>query len=303
MSKFIKKCFWFFGLLILLNILYVMVLLLFNHNFRKSYDISNFKNQNFDVLVFGNSMALDGFDADFITKKGIKTYNMAVAGSHISNSLLLLEHYLKNNSKPKMIIIGLSSAIGRGYLNTTALKNPETTFFYEPSIKDNLVNPPLLNFQWLAIDMLKIMISKEHRNATTVLGQWRSEKTIADLTNYKNPKFPKNDYSNHNLSKIISLCDANNIKIVLIEFPASNSKRNSLPFEYQVTFKNKSIKTVYNLNNKDITNTIINSNKDWLAPDHLNTFGAKKVTNYLYYKVIKKEFLIKMGGFKENLLF
>ena len=290
MIKFIKKCFLFLALLLLLNILYLVLLLNFSSNFKKVYDISNFKNQNYEVLVFGNSMALDGIDAEFISAKGMKTYNMAIAGSHVSNSLLLLENYLKYNAKPKMIIIGLSSCIGRGYLNTVAFENPEVTFFYKPSIKNNLTNPPLLNFQWLAVDMFKILISKDHRNATSVSGQWRTKKTIPDNSVYDDSKTFFIDYSNHHLSKIIALCESNGIKVVITEMPGSNSHRNSLPFERPILFKNGIIKTVYNLNNFSLSSGIIDPQKDWLAADHLNLFGAKKITNYLFNNVVKNEF-------------
>jgi hypothetical protein len=300
MSKFIRKCFWFLGLLFLLNILYLGLLLGCSPNFKKTHEISNFQKQNYDVLVFGNSMALDGIDANYMTERGIKTYNMAIAGSHVSNSLLLLENYLKFNIKPQMIVIGLSSSIGRGYLNPVAFKNPEVTFFYEPSLKDNITNPPLLNFQWLAVDMFKILISKEHRNAITVLGQWRTKKIIPDNSVYSNPKMPKLNYSNSYLSKIITLCDAKGIKVVLIELPGSNVNRNSLPFEYKVSLKNNSIKTVYNLNNYDISNSIIDSNNDWLAPDHLNVFGGKKMTSYLYENILKKAFSIHYNPKQNN---
>ncbi|WP_293870205.1 hypothetical protein, partial [Flavobacterium sp.] len=237
-----------------------------------------------------NSMALDGIDAEYISSKGMKTFNMAIAGSHVSNSLLLLENYLKYNTKPKMIIIGLSSCIGRGYLNPVAFENPEVTFFYKPSIKNNLINPPLLNFQWLAVDMFKILISKDHRNATSVSGQWRTKKTIPDNSVYTNPKTFTVDYSNQYLSKIIALCESNRIKVVITEMPGSNFHRNALPFQRPILFQKNTIKTVYNLNNYVVSSAIIDAQKDWLATDHLNSYGARKITDYLFNSVIKKEF-------------
>jgi hypothetical protein len=289
MTKFIKKCFWFLALLLLMNMLYLGLLLNNSPSFKKVYNVSNFQNQNYEILVLGNSMALDGIDAGYLASKGIKTYNMAIAGSHVSNSLLLLEDYLKHNAKPKMVMIGLSSSIGRGYLNPVAYKNPEVTFFYEPSLKENVINPPLLNFQWLAVDMFKILVSKEHRNAAMVLGQWKTKRMIPDYSVYINPKIPKLNYTNPYLEKIISICEAKGINVILTELPASNSNRNSLPFEYQVSFKNGKVETVYNLNNYDLSKRIIDPNKDWLAPDHLNEYGGKKITDYLYQNVLKKE--------------
>ena len=121
-------------------------------------------------------MALDGIDAEYLSKHGINSYNLALAGDHVSTSAMILDNYLKNNNKPKAVMIGLSSAIGRGYLNKVPFKNPEVEFFYNPDLISNIKNPPLLNFQWLAVDMLKILISKEHRNAELVNGQWKTKR-------------------------------------------------------------------------------------------------------------------------------
>ena len=136
--------------------------------------------------------------------------------------------------------------------------------------------------------MLKIIISKEHRNAELVRGQWKTKKIIADNSIFKDKVHPKTVYTNQYLLKIIEKCESLGIKVVLIELPGSNSNRNSLPFEYSVEIGNNN-QTVYNLNNYEISSTIINSSADWLAPDHLNENGAKKVTNYLLEHVIYRQ--------------
>ena len=87
MSNFFKKCFWFLAIVVVLNLLYLLVLLFFSPGFNKIYEISNFKNQNFETIVLGNSMALDGIDSDYLSKNGMSTYNLSVAGDHISTSL------------------------------------------------------------------------------------------------------------------------------------------------------------------------------------------------------------------------
>lgn len=287
MSTFLKKCLWFLALVVVLNMLYLVLLLSFSPAFKKTYEISTFKNKNYDLLILGNSMALDGIDADYLSKHGVNSFNLALAGDHISTSQMILEDYLKNNAKPKMVMIGLSSAIGRGYLNKVPFKNPEVEFFYNPDLVSNIKNPPLLNFQWLAVDMLKIIISKEHRNAELVRGQWKTKKVIADNSTFNEKPQPNIDYSDFYLSKIVEQCESQGIKVLIVELPGSKSNSNDLPFQYTIKLANNTKKTIYNLNNHIISSGIINPSTDWLSADHLNQTGAEKVTEYLLKKVIK----------------
>ncbi len=289
MSNFFKKCFWFLAIVVVINVIYLLVLLCFSPGFKKIYEISNFKNQNFETIVLGNSMALDGIDSDYLSKNGMSTYNLSVAGDHVSTSLFLLEDYLKNNSKPKTIVVGLSSAIGKSYLNPVPFTNPEVEFFYHPNWISNCTNPPLFNFQWLAVDLLKILISKDHRNAKMILGQWKTQKVIPDTSVFKSATATTIDYQDAYLLKIIQLCESHGIQVILVELPGSNSNRNSLPFQYTITLKNQSTGVVYNLNNNEVSSSILDPATDWLAPDHLNQKGGMKITEFLLKNVLQKE--------------
>ena len=263
--------------------------MVFSPGLKKIYDISQFENQQFETIILGNSMALDALDAEYLTKNGMSTYNLSVAGDHVSTSLLLLEEYLKKNQKPKMVVVGLSSVIGKSYLNPVAFTNPEVDFFYHPNLWHNITNPPLLNFQWLAVDLLKIMLSKDHRNATMALGQWKTKKVIPDQArlNYSNNTLF--NYDDPYLARIIALCEEQNIKVVLVELPGSKDKRNALPFDMQYKLNNKKLVTIYNLNNYEVSESIIDPSKDWLAADHLNQFGGEKITAFLFKEVFQKQ--------------
>jgi hypothetical protein len=289
MSNFFKKCFWFLAIIVALNVLYLLILLCFSPGFKKIHEISNFKNQNFETLVLGNSMALDGIDADYLSKNAMSTYNLSVAGDHISTSLFILEDYLKKNKKPKTVVIGLSSAIGRSFLNPVPFTNPEVEFFYHPNWLSNVTNPPLFNFQWLAVDLIKILISKDHRNAKMILGQWKTQKVIADTSVFKNANATAIDYNDPFLLQIIQLCESQGIQVILTELPGSNSNRNNLLFQYAITLKNQSTRVVYNLNNYKVSSAILNPATDWLAPDHLNQNGGMKITEFLLKNVLQKE--------------
>ena len=289
MKQFFRKLFWFLGIVVVLNLLYLLLLLSFSPGFKKIHEISKFENKSFDVIVLGNSMALDGIDAEYLTKNGLSTYNLSVAGNHVSTSLFLLEDYINKNKKPKMVVVGLSSAIGKSYLNPVPFTNPEVEFFYHPKLISNVTNPPMLNFQWLAVDLLKIILSKDHREATMVLGQWKTKKVIPDGSAYKNTSSKSIDYRDPYLLEIIALCQKQGVKPIVIELPGSNGNQNSLPLNYLVKLKNGATQQVHNLNNNAVASKIINPATDWLAQDHLNQNGGTKITTYLLDQVLSKE--------------
>lgn len=286
MKKFLLKFFYFLAVAVLLNVLYVLVLLAFSPGFHKVYETVNFKNKDYDIIVLGNSMALDGIDAGYLSENGLSTYNLAIAGDHISTSVKLFRDYLKENKKPKQVVVGLSSAIGKSYLNPVPFENPEVEFFYNPSLYQNIINPPLLNFQWLAVDLFKIIISNDHRNATMVLGQWRTQKVIPDHSQFKASEIKMIDYRDPFLQELADLCKQEQIQLVLTELPGSKAKQNQLPYVYQARLKDDSQITVYNLNNHEVASRLLDDSKDWLAQDHLNQHGGRKVTTFLLHHIL-----------------
>lgn len=290
MKKFLKNILIFSTIIIVVNCIYLFILLNYSLGFKKVYEMSKFKNKEYELIVLGNSMALDGIDSKYISERGIKTYTSALAGNHISTNLFLLQNYLQNNHKPKMVLIGMSSAVGKSYLNPVPFDNPEVDFFYKSNLWDNIKDPPLLNFQWLAIDMVKVMISKEHRNATMENGQWRTRKIVPDNSHFNPEREDPDGYDNPYLQKIVYLCEKNNIKLIFVEMTGSVMSQNSVPFEKVVAIsKTQNIK-IYNLNNHQIASSIIDPQTDFLSANHLNVFGAKKETKFLFETVIQPNF-------------
>jgi hypothetical protein len=136
---------------------------------------------------------------------------------------------------------------------------------------------------------MKIVISKDHRNAKMIEGQWRTEKVIPDSSVFNPSKQKTIDYSNPYLSKLITICKDKNINVILVEMTGSNASRNNLPFNYEVQLADKSKAKIYNLNSFEIGNTIVNFKTDWLSPDHLNLHGAIKETEYIYNEILIKQ--------------
>ena len=288
MKKYLQKCALALLILVVINVIAFVVLLKVNPMIKKVYESANFKNKKYDLLVFGNSMTVDGIDCEYLTQKGIDSYNLATNGSHMCSSLLQLKKYLKHNQKPKAIIIGLPSATGQSLLNKVPYSNPLVDFFYEPSLEHCILNPPPVNLRWLYVESLKIVVSKAHRESKIVRGQWKSPKVIADDSTFKDKK-TEFQYDNADFQEFIKICKDNGIHVIPIEMPGSNENRNSLPYQYQINLADHSQLQLYNLNNYNISKNIIDPKIDWLAHDHLNQTGGEKLTAFVYANILKTQ--------------
>ncbi len=290
MKKFIQRCLAALAIVIIINAIALVVLLYLSPSFKKVNESSGFKNKNYELLVFGNSLAMDGVDTEYLTKRGFNSYNFAIGGCHISSCVIQLDHYLKNNKKPKAILLVLSSATGRSFLNKVTFVNPEIEFFFHPTFENSVLNPPAVKFRWLFAELIKIIVSKDHRHSTVVQGQWRSPKVIPDVSVYKNTSNTIFNYKDPYLSQLVERCDREGIKVIVTEYPAANDLRNRFPYVYEVNTLNGRKMKVYNLNNYDVSSEFIDSEKDWLAPNHMNKNGAVKITDYLVEHCLKEEF-------------
>ena len=288
MKKYIQKCALAILLLIVINVIAFFVLMVVNPMINKVYECANFKNKKYALLVFGNSMTVDGIDCDYLSKKGIDSYNLATNGSHMCSSLLQLKEYLKYNEKPKTIIIGLPSATGQSLLNKVPYPNPLIDFFYEPSLEHCILNPPPVNLRWLYTESLKIVVSKAHRESKIIRGQWKSPKVIADDSAFQDKKTVF-QYDNADFQEFIKICKSHGIQVIPIEMPGSNENRNSFPYNYPINLADHSQLKVYNINNYEVSKNIIDPKTDWLAHDHLNQNGGAKLTAFIYDTILKNQ--------------
>lgn len=281
MKSFVIKIVVFSFALIIFNWLYLVLLVKFHAGSAKAYDLSVMKNYDYQVIALGNSMVLDGFDAKVISEAGMSSYNLAMGGAHVKTSYLTLNKYLENNKKPKVVLIGLSSAAGRSYLNQVSYESPEFEYFIRYSLVQKALNPPLYHFQWALLEIIKIFVSKDHRNSRLELGQWKSSKVIEDYTNYTYQDFmnliPQNSY----LDSISQLCSKNQIDLVFVDFPGSKKNRNALPPQYKILLNGNDSFLVHNFNNLSVGNEIVDSKIDWLSENHFNKIGAEKFTKSL----------------------
>ena len=289
MKKFILKLLVITGLFLILNLLYLRIIQKTDWNFSKAIEIKNFQDQEFDCLVLGNSLALDGIDTSFLTKKGIPSYNLAIGGASLKTNFLQLKEYLKLNKQPTFVILGLSSCLNLNFNSEDIHPIIETT--YRASKNYSFKDLPLLKFKWLSTELLKKIVSKNHRNATMELGQLKISKVVPDVSRYKDRVTTKVDLKKYSesiyLTKIDSLCKINAIQLIALEMPGFKNTQNLIKENSIILIDSTNNKLeLINLNNREVCRSLFNDTKDWLGNSHLNVQGAKKLTNYIYENIL-----------------
>tara|TARA_R110000744_G_scaffold252811_1_gene368513 strand:+ start:713 stop:1105 length:393 start_codon:yes stop_codon:yes gene_type:complete len=113
MRSFLFKILFFGTGLIALNLIYFLLIFYTDWDFRKRTESLSFDNPKFEVLVLGNSLAMDGVDTEYHGEQGIHGYNLAIGGSSLKTNYIQLNEYLQSYDKPSNVLIGLGS-----YMNT-----------------------------------------------------------------------------------------------------------------------------------------------------------------------------------------
>ncbi|HPG41477.1 MAG TPA: hypothetical protein PLP19_19445 [bacterium] len=98
----------------------------------KVRQIMEMRDQNYDVMIMGNSIAMQGINPQVLDSLlGSNSYNFAVGGASMVECEMFLRHYLIHNSKPRLIIIGM-------FVNDEAQSDrlrPTVYLSLEPEIK------------------------------------------------------------------------------------------------------------------------------------------------------------------------
>jgi hypothetical protein len=276
-KKFIFKVSVFISIFILINALYLALVAFTDWNFKKRIESLTFKDPSFDVLILGNSLAMDGFDTELMTSSGLKSYNLAIGGSSLKTSLVQLEEYIRKYRKaPQYIILGLGS-----YMTSTEGETihpiVEFTRCHFDFTKDDL---PIVKFEWLGAEFAKKIISSAHRSAKLSYGQLKFKKKITDITAPVDISFDSNYYKDSfYIGEIAAICHKYGIKMFLIEMPGFNNTRNNSEIgPDEIIFKNGNRASLFNFNARDYCK-MFNPEEDWIGNSHLNASGAKKFTS------------------------
>lgn len=251
-------------------------------NYSKRIEALNLNNPKYDVLVFGNSLAMDGIDTKYLTDNGFAAYNTAIGGTSLKTNLIQLQEYLTMyEHKPKIILLGLSS-----YLNTFDFDsdtiNPIVDFTTATKKIYRIDDIPILKFKWMFKEMLKKLVSKSHRDAYLINGQLRFGKTVSDNSKINNKNsFPLEDYmSSDFLKSFINICNSNDIKLIIFEMPGFKKTRHPKSHNCFVIDKLNNNGFLYDFNSYQFGKNF-DDNEDWIGKSHLNEKGARKFTQYI----------------------
>ena len=230
------------------NALYLALLFWTDISFIKRCESMHFNDPDYELLVIGNSLATDAFDTELLTHKGLSSYNLAIPGSSVKTNYIQLKEYLLKYSKtPKYVILGMGTYTGTFEDETIHPIVEYTSQGYTYKISDI----PMMKFRWLAIELLKKMVSSSQRNVKVSSGQFKFRKVRTDKTHYKNNTFQIDKYGkSHNIQKIAALCKENKIELILIELPGFKKVQNiNETGPNLITYPDGSTATLYNLNN------------------------------------------------------
>ncbi|WP_224483082.1 hypothetical protein [Robertkochia aurantiaca] len=278
MKKYLTDIIWFLIGFAVVNLVFLFAVSRVDWNFKKRLQSLNLDSPEYDYLILGNSYALDGIDAELLSSDKNKAYNMAIGGTSVRTNFIQLKEYIRSyDTRPEKVILALDG-FRHDFKSDVVHPIVEfTTDDYQYTFQDL----PLIKFRWMFIEMIKKVISSEHRNAELVQGQLRLAKTISDKTNL--PEVPKklpfkNFKSSPWIQKIDSLCVVNDIELVLLEMPAVKGKRNDTPVgPHEIRLDNGNLVKLFNFNSIDF-NFGQDPTTDWIGNSHLNETGARKFT-------------------------
>lgn len=284
MKKFLYRIFLFGVLIGLLNVGYLFLIKKLDWNFSKRLEAISFLQPEFDCLVLGNSLPMDGINSEYFSKQGLNTYNLAIGGASLYTSHKQLQEYLDQyNYKPKYVVLGANSNISD--FNEESI-HPIVDFTNEDKSFSGS-DLPMIKFRWIAKELLKKIVSPNHRNAKLVKGQLRMNKVVKDKTSALDTviKFNSGVYEEStSLEKVAKLCRKNNIKLICIEMPDFKETRNGNNIgPFTLNCKSETVQ-VYNCNGL-FMDSILHDNTSWLGDAHLNNKGAEAFTKFLFSKV------------------
>lgn len=290
MKKFLIRIsnflFFFLGFFVLINILYLGIIAATDWDFRKRIESIKFTDPDFDLLVLGNSLSQYGFDTELLTSKGIKSYNLAIIGNSDETSFIQLKEYLTNYvRKPKYVVFCVAQFADSFY-------NQGIHALVEFTMKDpvwDMNDIPVSKFRWFGVEVLKKILSRDHRKTRLSMGQIKTPKIVPDRSVHKEIYLDiKNIESSLWVGELAKLCSQNGITLFIIEMPGQKEKQNMNRIgPVSISFENGYPAIFYNFNSRDFCG-IFDPSRDWCGMSHLSQYGAARFTEGLYNTIFEQ---------------
>lgn len=284
MKKFLLFIGGLFIAFFLVNVLYLLLLPAVDWDFGKTKEAHQFKNKGLKILVFGNSASLDGINTQMLSASFGDAYNFSVGGASLQSNYIQLQSYLLHNQAPQKVLLFLSSA----HIQYQAANevNPIIDYYYSPGNTFKAMKDiPTFKFRWLFLEWVKKIISPNHRAATIIKGQLSIKNIVPDnsVVNAKvdtcNSQAFYNNKGYYYMWQILQLCKQKGIQLQVFEMPCwKEVQDNCGNYNIKNIATNDSLQII-NLNNATTYAAVLNPQQDWLSRNHLNYYGAIKITN------------------------
>ena len=265
MLKFVLFIAKWFAVIAVINFLYGLALIKTDWSIQSTIEFFHKYDDNIDVLVVGNSLGLDGIDAEMISKKlNINCYNACIGGGSLSEALFRTEYAIDHNNIKTVIL-----ASNIDYIRDCGDEHVVTSNFRSDYY---LFQNFLFNYQFFHIDILKKFVSQDYRSNQIQKGQLKIESTYIDSTkiDYSQKEFFLNDLNC--FLELKETLESKNIKLIFVNMPLFKENRHNILCSDVST-------NIVNLNGQSIEK-IIKSNH-FGSINHLNKNGAEIITKEL----------------------
>lgn len=277
----------FFVLLYLLDLGFTQIYLNdCKHN--KTNFVYNSKNKNYDVIFLGSSRANNHFVPAVFEKKGLKSYNYGMSGSHLYETALLFELMLERNYKIKTAVIQIDLNICNDEPSSKYLAqflpfihNSKTVARYLSSQPDYYLWYYIPFYRYIQFgtaigfrETWNTFIKKP--NSLLENGGYYPLKRKG--VNMKNSLIGLKPIRNASYEKIKYLCLKSNIQLIAVTTPICENTKNRAYFE-AVTQLYPEIKRY---------DTVVKADRYFATCGHLNEEGATLLTNKVLKDILNK---------------
>lgn len=280
---------------------------------RMTYIVKGFYEEpkdSIDVIFMGNSDVYRGISPiKMWDEYGIASYNFVSSGQRMWTAYYMLEECLKYQ-KPKLIVLNMDSAFNESKSSESNYRKAFDNMKFGKTKLTAITDPVFKNSKSDILSYI-LPITRYHsrwselttEDFTEALKEedfaYKGMDMITDVKPYKqNYDYMKKDHSKEKigkksskyLEKIINLCKENDIPLLLMEIPSAES------WSKDLSDKTSEFAKEHNLEFVDMNLNASEFGFDWNADtcdggDHLNVYGAEKVSEYLG-KLIQEKYNI-----------
>lgn len=280
---------------------------------RMSYIMQGFYQEpknSLDVIFMGNSDVYRGVSPITLWDEyGIASYNYVSSGQRMWTAYYMLVESLKYQ-KPELIVLNMDSAFNESQSSESNYRKVFDNMKLSKNKIDAITDPVFQNkkseiFSYIfPIYRFHSRWSElETKDFTKAFKRTKFDYKGLDLTVDVKP-YTKNDYMQRDhskekigekcdkyLNKMINICKENNIELLLIELPSAES------WSQDLSDKTTEFAKQHELEFIDLNLLISEIGLNWQTDtadegDHLNVYGAEKVSKYLG-KIIQEKYHIK----------